>query len=108
MTNGPVERDRRAATYGLEDRTAREIVMSFWNLLDRSAPILDEDDAAVACPDSALAIVDDALSMFACRTLVTGTEVVDRLLDLRNALDAAMLLRAFQVHDGARRSRVEQ
>jgi len=67
--------------------------MAFWSLLDRTNPIVDEDDTASVCPDPALAIVDEALSRFACRALISGDEVVDSLLDLRNALVTATLLR---------------
>ena len=73
--------------------TTGETVMSFWSLLDRTEPIVDEGDAVPVCPDPALVIIDEALSTFACRALVSGNEIVDRLLDLRNALVAATLLR---------------
>ena len=49
--------------------------------------------------DPALAVVDEALMDFVGRTLVSGDEVVDRLLDLRNALVAATLLRELDAQD---------
>ena len=60
-------------------------------LLDRNEATLD-DGSRVTGPD-AIAIVDEALMGFVGRTLVSGDEVVDRLLDLRNALVSATALR---------------
>ena len=58
-------------------------------ILKRPTPTI----RAAASPSSrnelALAIVDDALTEFAGRRLITGHEVVNSLLDLRNALEAA-------------------
>jgi hypothetical protein len=54
--------------------------MTTTNLLDRDEPIVRDD---------AIAIVDAALVTFGSRSLVAGHEVVDQLLDLRNALAAA-------------------
>jgi hypothetical protein len=71
--------------------------MSRWTLRDRSEPTLGPDDAAGTTTDPVLAIVDDALSLFAGRTLLAGSEVVDRLLDLRNALATATALRELEM-----------
>ncbi len=60
-------------------------------LLDRNDATLDEDPGAPGA-DGAIAIVDEALMAFVGRTLVSGDEVVDRLLDLRNALVSATTL----------------
>jgi hypothetical protein len=60
-------------------------------LLDRNDATLDEDPGATGA-DGAIAIVDEALMAFVGRTLVTGDEVLDRLLDLRNALVSATTL----------------
>jgi hypothetical protein len=61
-------------------------------LLDRNEATLD-GDPAVTDADGAVAIVDEVLMAFVGRSLVSGDEVVDRLLDLRNALVSATLLR---------------
>ena len=66
-------------------------------LLDRNDATLDNGSAAVA--DDAVAIIDEALMTFVGRTLVSGDEVVDRLLDLRNALVSAMTLRELSEPD---------
>ncbi len=70
--------------------------MGRWTWLDRKTPTVAEaelspppEDPAVA----AVAIIDEALLVFAGRALVSGDEVVDRLLDLRGALVAATSLR---------------
>ena len=60
--------------------------------------VLDRNEAtrtgsAVAGLEGAVAVVDDALMAFVGRALVSGDEVVDRLLDLRNALLSATALR---------------
>ena len=52
--------------------------------------------------DPVVAVVDEALMSFAGRALVSGDEVVDRLLDLRNALVSATLLRELETSDAAR------
>ena len=61
-------------------------------LLERNEATLDDGSAATGA-DGVVAIVDEALMAFVGRSLVSGDEVVDRLLDLRNALVSAMLLR---------------
>lgn len=61
-------------------------------LLDRDEATLDAEPAA-SDAGSVVAIVDDALMAFVGRSLVSGDEVVDRLLDLRSALVSATLLR---------------
>jgi len=61
-------------------------------LLDRNEATLDTGSAPTGA-DCAVAVVDEALMTFVGRTLVSGDEVVDRLLDLRNALVSAMALR---------------
>ena len=60
-------------------------------LLDRNEATLDHG-SRIPGFDGAVAVVDDALMSFVGRTLVSGDEVVDRLLDLRNALVSAMSL----------------
>jgi hypothetical protein len=60
-------------------------------LLDRNEATLTYGSAMTDL-DGAVAVVDDALMAFVGRTLVSGDEVVDRLLDLRNALVSATLL----------------
>jgi hypothetical protein len=67
--------------------------MARWTLLDRNAPTADETELSTPTTDPTLAIVDEALLAFVGRALVSGDEVVDRLLDLRGALAAATLLR---------------
>jgi len=67
-------------------------------LLDRNEATLD-DGSAEPGTDDAVAIVDEALMTFVGRTLVSGDEVVDRLLDLRNALVSAMTLRELSEPD---------
>jgi len=57
--------------------------------LDTQDPGTSRDamvDSAVR-PPSPLALIDDALRQFVSRHLVTGTEVVDVLLDLRTAIE---------------------
>jgi len=63
-------------------------------LKTRSA--LDAQDAAASYdamvdtttrPPSPLAVIDDALGQFVSRHLVTATEVVDVLLDVRSAIE---------------------
>ena len=65
-------------------------------LLDRNEATLDHG-SAIPGLDVAVAVVDDALMAFVGRTLVSGDEVVDRLLDLRNALVSAMSLPELKV-----------
>jgi len=60
-------------------------------LLERNEAPLDDGSAATG-GDGAVAIVDEALMAFVGRSLVSGNEVVDRLLDLRNALVSATSL----------------
>jgi hypothetical protein len=67
--------------------------MSRWSLLDRNVPKDSEQAAApTVVVDPAFTIIDEALTAFAGRTLIAGDEVLDRLLDLRSALAAAMVL----------------
>ncbi len=63
-------------------------------LKTRTAPV--GQAAAASCdaalepavrPPSPLALIDDALREFASRHLVTGTEIIDVLLDLRSAIE---------------------
>jgi hypothetical protein len=68
-------------------------------VLDRQTPTIDEVDPTTLRHEPALALVDDALMAFAGRTLVTGHEVVNCLLDLRNALAAATSLRQLDDRD---------
>jgi hypothetical protein len=72
--------------------------MSRRTLLDRSEPTTTQSDVTVH-DDPAIAIVDAALVVFAGRVLISGDEVVNHLLDLRNALASAALLREL---DGVR------
>ena len=65
--------------------------MSAKSLLDRSEPLTPEERAP-AFAQRALAIVDEALAAYAGRQLISGDEVMDRLLDLRSALAAELLL----------------
>jgi len=67
--------------------------MARWSLLDRNDPTAVDEGPVEGLPQPAVAIVDEALSTFVGRALVSGDEVVDRLLDLRSALVAATLLR---------------
>ena len=62
-------------------------------------PTVGAHASPAADDDIAVAIIDDALMAFAGRALVSGDEVVDRLLDLRNALIAATLLRTLDTVD---------
>ena len=74
--------------------------MSRWKLLDREAPPAPgpiEPERA----DPVLAVVDEALDAFAGRTFIARDEVLDRLLDVRNAVAAGALLRALET-DGRR------
>jgi len=75
--------------------------MARWTLLDRNAPTVDEAAVSTPMTDPALAIVDEALLAFVGRALVSGDEVVDRLLDLRGALVAVTLLRELDEPDPA-------
>jgi hypothetical protein len=63
-------------------------------LSDRNDATLD-DSPVLSGLDGAVAVLDDALMEFVGRTLVSGDEVVDRLLDLRNALVSATSLPEF-------------
>jgi len=65
--------------------------MSAKSLLDRSETLPGEE-IAPPLAERVLAIVDATLAAFAGRQLISGEEVVDRLLDLRNALAAESLL----------------
>jgi hypothetical protein len=73
--------------------------MSRSTLIKRFPHTVDETRRTAAVDEPALAIIDDALMSFAGRSLVTGDEVVDRLLDLRNAFVAATLLRDLEPTD---------
>jgi len=65
----------------------------------RASPHLDQPETpALAGAECAVAVIDAALLSFAGRALVAGDEVVDRLLDLRNDLTAAMAF--FQLDAG--------
>jgi hypothetical protein len=75
--------------------TDKEIIMSRRRLLERDE-LAPEPDIAAFEPDSTLAIVDTALASFAGRDLLSREEVVNRLLDLRNALAAEILLRELE------------
>jgi hypothetical protein len=77
--------------------------MSRWSLLDRNASTDAEHAVEPVRVDPALTLVDAALMAFAGRTLITGDEVLDRLLDLRSALAAATLLRELETNDVAPR-----
>ena len=70
--------------------------MARWSILDRNAASAGVDVVDPVAVDPALTIVDDALVAFAGRSLVTGDEVMDCLLDLRSALAAATLLRELE------------
>ena len=65
--------------------------MSAKSLLDRSEALPDKE-IAPSLAQRALAIVDAALAAYAGRQLISGDEVIDRLLDLRNALAAESVL----------------
>jgi hypothetical protein len=67
--------------------------MARWTLLDRNTPTVAEAELSPSMKDPAVAIIDEALLAFVGRALVSGDEVVDRLLDLRGALVAATSLR---------------
>ncbi len=69
-------------------------------LLDRKAlPATSADEEVGNEVDPALAIVDHAIATYAARSLVSGQEVVDFLLDIRNALSTEALLRQLVVHE---------
>jgi hypothetical protein len=67
--------------------------MGRWTWLDRKTPTVAEAELSPPLKDPAVAIIDEALLAFVGRSLVSGDEVVDRLLDLRGALVAATSLR---------------
>lgn len=67
--------------------------MARWTLLDRNTPTVAETELSPPIKDPRVAILDEALLAFVGRALVSGDEVVDRLLDLRGALVAATSLR---------------
>jgi hypothetical protein len=75
--------------------TDKEIIMSRRRLLERDDPAPEADIAGFE-PDSTLAIVDTALASFTGRDMLSREEVVNRLLDLRNALAAEILLRELE------------
>jgi hypothetical protein len=68
--------------------------MMTMKLRTRTAPVGQDASASrdvalepAVRPPSALTLIDDALREFASRHLVTGTEIVDVLLDLRSAIE---------------------
>ena len=67
--------------------------MGRWTWLDRKTPTVAEAELSPPIKDPAVAVIDEALLAFVGRALVSGDEVVDRLLDLRGALAAATSLR---------------
>jgi hypothetical protein len=71
-----------------------EIVMAQRILRDRNAPIVDGTGPASSRNEPVLAMIDDMLTIFVGRTLVTGVEVINCLLDLRNALNAPTSVRS--------------
>ena len=91
VTNGTAPRAEKAPRLSLDEKNDREIVMSAKSLLDRSE-VLPDEETAPTLTQRALAIVDEALADYAGRQLISGDEVIDRLLDLRNALAAESLL----------------
>lgn len=70
-----------------------------WSLLDHSEAGAVDETMKPTDRDPAADIIDAALVEFAGRSLISGDEVVDRLLDLRSALAAATLLRELEVSD---------
>jgi hypothetical protein len=71
--------------------------MARWGVRDRNEVTSVAEVPRSGSIDAAVSLVDDALVAFARRDLVSGDEVVDRLLDLRNALIAAALLHELEV-----------
>ena len=71
--------------------------MSRKTLPTLAEPAPAETRADVAPAEPVLAIVDAALAAYAGRELISRDEVVNLLLDLRNALGAAMLLRELEL-----------
>ena len=70
--------------------------MGRWTWLEGKTPTVAEAELSPPTKVPAVAtvaIIDEALLAFVGRALVSGDEVVDRLLDLRGALVAATSLR---------------
>jgi len=67
--------------------------------LDRSE--LPPPTAAPPANAWALGLVDEALAGYAGRSLISGTDVIDRLLDLRNALAAEWVLQGLEALEPA-------
>ena len=86
----------------VDDQPDREIVITPRKVLDRAEPATSDAEAADVSAEPALAIIDGALLSFAGRALVSGDEVVDRLLDLRSAFVMATTLRELEDRDFAR------
>lgn len=70
-----------------------------WSLLDHPEAVAVDETNQPMERDLMADIIDVALLEFAGRSLISGDEVVDRLLDLRSALTAANLLRELEVND---------
>ena len=98
MTKGTAPGPLDAPRLGLDETNDGEIVMATKSLLDRAEPLAAEETVP-AFAQRALAIVDEALAAYAGRQLISGDEVMDRLLDLRNALAAAGALAELEALD---------
>lgn len=67
-------------------------------ILDRPPPNVGAPNPPTTLNEPALTLIDEAMITFTGRTLVTSEEVINCLLDLRNALAEATMLR--QLDDG--------